>query len=218
MNVKHIFIFLFAIAVTSAVKNYDGYKVYKVEIKTNDELNVLKQVQSRNIGEFWEDQFDVSHVVKIMVAPARQVQFLEVLKSADVEVTEVIRDLQGTTESLFSLNWNQYHSLDEIYTWMDELAAAYPDIVSIYSIGRSFEDREIKGVILNYKPFENRTLIGMIEGTLHAREWISAATVTWIIKEFLTSTDPQVRALAENFEWHIFPVVNPDGYVYTFNH
>lgn len=56
----------------------------------------------------------------------------------------------------------------------------------------------------------------MLEGTIHAREWISAATVTWIIKEFLTSTDPEVRALAENFEWHIFPVVNPDGYVHTF--
>lgn len=56
----------------------------------------------------------------------------------------------------------------------------------------------------------------MIEGTLHAREWIVPATATWIIKEFLTSTDPEMRALAENIEWHIFPVVNPDGYVYTF--
>lgn len=58
--------------------------------------------------------------------------------------------------------------------------------------------------------------IGMIEGGIHAREWISPATVTWIIKEFLESNDPEVRFLAENIEWHIFPVVNPDGYAYTF--
>lgn len=121
------------------------------------------------------------------------------------------------TDSFLSLNWNQYHSLDEIYAWLDELAATYPTVVTISSMGNSFENREIKGVIINYKPSEN-PLIGMIEGTLHAREWISAATVTWIIREFLTSTDPEVRALAENFEWHIFPVVNPDGYVYTFTH
>lgn len=56
----------------------------------------------------------------------------------------------------------------------------------------------------------------MIEGGIHAREWISPATVTYVINEFLTSTDPDVRAMAENIVWHIFPVVNPDGYVYTF--
>lgn len=57
----------------------------------------------------------------------------------------------------------------------------------------------------------------MIEGGIHSREWISPATVTWIIKEFLTSTNTDVRNLAETFVWHIFPVVNPDGYVYTFS-
>lgn len=57
----------------------------------------------------------------------------------------------------------------------------------------------------------------MIEGGIHAREWISPATVTWIIKEFLKSTDPNIRDLAENIVWHIFPVVNPDGYSYTFS-
>lgn len=56
----------------------------------------------------------------------------------------------------------------------------------------------------------------MIEGGIHAREWISPATVTFIIEQFLTSTDPQVRFVAENIVWHIFPVVNPDGYSYTF--
>ncbi|CAH2044946.1 unnamed protein product, partial [Iphiclides podalirius] len=83
-------------------------------------------------------------------------------------------------------------------------------------MGRSVENREIKGIVINYNPGRNNTFIGMIEGTLHAREWIVPATATWIIKEFLTSSDPEVRALAQNIEWHIFPVVNPDGYEYTF--
>lgn len=57
----------------------------------------------------------------------------------------------------------------------------------------------------------------MIEGGIHSREWISPATVTWIIKEFLTSDDPDVRIMAESFIWHIIPITNPDGYVYTFD-
>lgn len=83
-------------------------------------------------------------------------------------------------------------------------------------MGQSVEGRDIKGIIINYRPNRNSTLIGMLEGTLHAREWISPETVTWIVKEFLISTDPAVRAMAESLEWHVFPVVNPDGYVYTF--
>lgn len=50
---------------------------------------------------------------------------------------------------------------------------------------------------------------------MHAREWISGATSTYILNELLTSTDPAVRDIAENFDWYIFPVTNPDGYAYT---
>lgn len=85
-------------------------------------------------------------------------------------------------------------------------------------MGKSVEDRDIKGMIINHRPGTQNPRIGVLEGTLHAREWISAATVTWIIKEFLTTNNTEIKALAENFEWHIFPVVNPDGYAYTFSH
>lgn len=84
-------------------------------------------------------------------------------------------------------------------------------------MGQTIEGREIRGVIINYKgTTDNETIVGMIEGTIHAREWISAAVTTWIINDFLTSTDPEVRRMAEDVVWHIFPVTNPDGYVYTF--
>lgn len=112
------------------------------------------------------------------------------------------------------MTWNEYHSLDEINAWLDELVENYPDVVTEVSMGVSVENRTVKGIKINYNP--NNKYIGMLEGTLHAREWISPAVVTWIIKEFLTSNDPEIKALAENFEWHIFPVVNPDGYEYTF--
>lgn len=93
MNFK-LAIFFTAIAVASAVKTYDGYKVFNIAIKNQTDLNIVKDVQNRNIGEFWEDFFNVNEVVKVMVAPEKQAQFLEVLKTTDVEVTEVIDDLQ----------------------------------------------------------------------------------------------------------------------------
>lgn len=115
------------------------------------------------------------------------------------------------------MNWNQYYSLQEINDWLDRVQASYPNVVTIVNMGvTSVENRTIKGIRINYRPNQNNTLIGMFQGSLHSREWITTTTITWIIKEFLTSTDPTVRAFAETFEWHLFPVVNPDGYVYTF--
>lgn len=55
----------------------------------------------------------------------------------------------------------------------------------------------------------------MIESTIHAREWIAAATATYLLNELLTSTDTTIQDLARNFNWIIIPVLNVDGYVYS---
>ena len=45
------------------------------------------------------------------------------------------------------------------------------------------------------------------------REWISPATVTFILRELVTN--PAYSHLVDMFHWIIIPVLNPDGYVYT---
>nr|UQB56059.1 M14 metal carboxypeptidase 1 [Antheraea pernyi] len=164
-----------------------------------------------------------------MVPSNKHRVFLDRMKASGMDVTLIIDDLQRaiddqlkpannarSSETFHGYSWNRYHNLDEIYAWLDELESNYPDIITVVTMGRSVEGRDIKGITINYRSNRNNTLIGMLEGTLHSREWISPETITWIVKEFLTSSDPVVRAMAESLEWHIFPVDNPDGYVYTF--
>lgn len=50
---------------------------------------------------------------------------------------------------------------------------------------------------------------------MHAREWIGPATSTYILNQLLTSNDASIKAIAEKYNWYIFPVANPDGYEYT---
>ena len=52
-----------------------------------------------------------------------------------------------------------------------------------------------------------------LEGGIHAREWISPATVTFIIRELVTN--PAHAELLHMFDWIIVPIVNPDGYEYS---
>ena len=49
----------------------------------------------------------------------------------------------------------------------------------------------------------------IIEG-IHAREWISPATTTYIIKE-LVENSRQNQDLIDFFDFYILPVANPDG-------
>lgn len=62
--------------------------------------------------------------------------------------------------------------------------------------------------------FQNNPII-FIESTIHAREWITVATATFILNELLTSTDPEIKDLANNYDWVFVPVVNVDGYAYS---
>jgi hypothetical protein len=55
----------------------------------------------------------------------------------------------------------------------------------------------------------------IFEGTHHAREWISPATVNWFLNELLTSSDTEVKAIANTYDLYFFPVTNPDGYEYS---
>ena len=45
---------------------------------------------------------------------------------------------------------------------------------------------------------------------IHAREWISPATATYIIKE-LVENYRQNQYLIDVFDFYVIPVANPDG-------
>lgn len=111
-------------------------------------------------------------------------------------------------------SFEAYQTLEEINDWLDEMVAAHSDIAEIIIGGTSFEGREIRGIKISH----NEGSAGVfIEAGIHSREWIAIATATYLINELLTSTDPDVVYMAENYTWYIFPSCNPDGYVHTHN-
>lgn len=53
-----------------------------------------------------------------------------------------------------------------------------------------------------------------IDGGIHAREWISPASVTYIVNDLVENWDEQPQHI-RNINWYVLPVHNPDGYEYT---
>ncbi|XP_048479726.1 zinc carboxypeptidase [Plutella xylostella] len=114
--------------------------------------------------------------------------------------------------------WSAYYDVDDIYAYLRNMSARYPTLAAPVVGGRSYEGRDILGLRVR-KPgagAANKPAI-FIESGIHAVEWITSATITYFINELLTSNDPNITALRENFDWHIFPLVNPDGYHYSMN-
>ncbi|KXN81964.1 Putative metallocarboxypeptidase ECM14 [Leucoagaricus sp. SymC.cos] len=130
--------------------------------------------------------------------------------------------LDSFTNSTYHEN---YHPLYEIDEFMRELASLHPDLVTIHNLGHSAEGREMLAMTLS-TPSSNSTLrripgVGklgfVIVGAQHAREWVATATSLYIAHALVANSSEyrSLRHLLEDFDFHIVPAPNPDGYSYT---
>lgn len=159
--------------------------------------------------------------IKILISPEKIQEFQKLINATSISYSIHIDDVgnlidqTNPTSSFFDLknfNWTTYHDLNAINSWLDLLEQLYPNNVKVINGGKSHEGRNIKGVKLSFKKGNPGIFL---EGGIHACEWISPATVTYLIYQLLTNENPDVRELAESNDWYIFPVINPDGYVYS---
>ena len=154
-----------------------------------------------------------------MVAPKDLNFFIEQMDASHIKYEKVVENVQELIDRQKAgignepgFGWKSYHPLEEIYNWLDSLEDKYPGQAETIFAGYSSHGRELKGIKLSFK--ENNPGV-FIESGIHAYEWITPATATYLINEFLTSEQPSVRKLAESYDWYIFPTFNPDGYEYS---
>lgn len=83
-----------------------------------------------------------------------------------------------------AFDWKHYFHLETINEWLDKCVAEHSFVTSVV-LGDSFEGLPIKGVKVSFSS-EPRPAI-FVEGGIHAREWISPATATFILNEIITS-------------------------------
>jgi len=111
----------------------------------------------------------------------------------------------------------EYRDYNAITEHLRGLAALAPDRVTLQAIGSSLEHRPLWALrIGGGAPGATPMLI---DGTLHAREWIATMVTTCIADRLVRdyATDPAIRAFVDHTQLWVVPVANPDGYQYTWS-
>ncbi|CAG00997.1 unnamed protein product, partial [Tetraodon nigroviridis] len=104
----------------------------------------------------------------------------------------------------------------EINSWMAQTAKSHPDVVSIVEYGKTYEKRTISLLKIGVKSEAKKKAIWMDCG-IHAREWIAPAFCQYFVREILQAfkTDPKMLQMMTNMDFYVTPVLNIDGYIYT---
>lgn len=202
---------------------YDGSRVYRV--KAGRQLaSVHKRLSGMTI-----DTWDQAHGNLDVVIPRDQIDAFEALSLNTRLLHADLGESIAKESAVKRRNWKRqandtedpwfdsYHPYDDHVEWWRELQASFPDQSNWTSSGTSYEGRDIFGVHLWGADGPGKPAV-LYHGTVHAREWIVAPTVEYVAQQLIEGYkggDNITQAFLNNYDFYIFPFVNPDGFVYS---
>jgi len=201
-----------------AWREYHGYALFRIKhfSEVYEELNERFDVWGRT-----PDGLDVFADEKEFVDFMSQRYARYELVSKDIPrqlVQEHVR-LQQRTEKNPNLDewFEDYHTYNETRTWYQELARTHSDIATfIPTVGVTWLGLDVFAFRFTANPNPNRPKV-WIQCNIHAREWITSASCMFVVNEILNAyqVDPAVTDLLQQLEFVIIPIVNPDGFSYS---
>jgi murein tripeptide amidase MpaA len=202
------------------VTRFDGDRVVRVEIKNARDL----QTVSALTDDFWTESIRRKGPVDVMVTQEQFVALVasglrfsvlidDVQRRIDQETAEV-RARQGMDDATWYTN---YHNYADTKTYCQNLAAANPGICQYIVLGQSLQGRDMFGLRITGPGSTANRPAGLWWGGQHAREWVTEPVTEYSAEKLLTlyATDPHIQYLVNNVEFIFVPIMNPDGYDYT---
>lgn len=131
--------------------------------------------------------------------------------------TEVVDDAVATRLAALNEKWRDVvkYSPDKVGEELSEYAAAFPEMLSVDTIGKSVQGRPL----LMAKMGRGKTAVFGL-ASIHAREYISTVMVMKDIEQMLLCYaqgrnfgEYDVRKIFEECTYYLVPMMNPDGVV-----
>ncbi|KAM8973237.1 carboxypeptidase A1-like [Pelodytes ibericus] len=227
---KLLLVFSTLLVSTWSQKLFVGDQVLRIHARDDTQLELLRQLMAiKHLQiDVWRGPTKPHIPVDLRIA-FDDLQSVKVfLESNDIPYSIMIKDVQALLDKeqremndsklkekrTNSFNYSTFHTLDEIYSWIDSLVAEYPNLVSKVDIGHSYEGRPIYA--LKFSTGGNKPAI-WIDNGIHSREWITQATGIWTAKKIASTygEDSSLTDILNNLDIFLQIVTNPDGYSYT---
>jgi hypothetical protein len=108
-----------------------------------------------------------------------------------------------------------YHTYAEMVADLQALAAAHPQTVHTFSLGQSYEGRDLIGVRISDDANDNLSEPGVFYvGQHHAREHLTLEVVLSIAHLYADSSRVTIGNLVHKRQIYVVPSLNPDGAEY----
>jgi hypothetical protein len=209
---------------------FDGHKVVRVTPRsTRDVRTVLAltdDIWTCSAGVDANSSFVSLAPFDVRVTP----DAFDALRDSGVPFTTIIENVQALIDAERAPRFGprgpgfftDYHNYADVSGYIDTLIALRPDMASRFTIGTTLAPANTPifgmriaapGVAPGSKPAV------VIYGCEHAREWITVMSTMYIADQLIrnNATDSGLQRLLTNYEFYIFPIMNPDGYQFTWN-
>jgi len=70
-----------------------------------------------------------------------------------IDRQKLLHKLRPSTVNADDFAYDKYHTIEDIHTWIDQMVQTYPNLATSFSVGQSYEKRDLKGLkISSNKP------------------------------------------------------------------
>jgi len=211
MNAKVVSLFLLVL-----MMSVTSLAAVNVDIPSNqtDSKLVLVRIQTT------QSQVDLPPDIEIVASKSGEWvdiiipdERLAELSSLNLEYEILIQDLLEYENSVRG----SYHTLAQIESMLQSIASSYPSITSLYSIGTTYEGRNIWCLEITDNPGVDEGEPGVFYmGLHHAREWPTVEICLNIANQLTSQygSNPDITDVVNNRRLWLVPCMNPDGYYY----
>ncbi|XP_076806152.1 carboxypeptidase B-like [Clavelina lepadiformis] len=224
------FALIVLIAGVVANKRFDKHQVLTLYPTTPEHLSFIQDLENdNNIVDFWSPDdatsVKINEKVDVRFSSAVLGNIKMKLQEQKMDYEVKIANLQQLIDEQLDLkqmraskngsyDYNVYHTYDEIQQWIADTANQYPNLARKSFFATSTEGRNVDMLTIGKSTDKP---IFLIDCGVHAREWISPAFCQCFINRMLSQygVDPQVTRMMDEMTWMIIPLLNVDGYEYT---
>ncbi|KAJ1519476.1 hypothetical protein ONE63_004762 [Megalurothrips usitatus] len=235
LQLQPLLVLVAALAAAASGRSYRGYHLVHAVPRDSADAAVLQSMSSWSNVDMWNRRAVPGRETTLMVAPgAGQQRVLQRLEQEGVPYSRSEDDVQSMVEreareqasaaaarlqhrrlhaSEPNVTFDAFMRYDEIELYLRQLADKYPTLVTLQSVGKSAQGREMTVIRVSASDGAAPRAI-LVDAGIHAREWIAPATALYLIDQLVQHADEH-RDLLDGLDWYILPLVNPDGYEYT---